>query len=164
MSKGARNKLSTFVISASPSFLPYGIVEQEEYGSPCKDKLDQIDTGSIHYADRNYEHQDFSFETHQWKKRLSFSILNNISRIIQFNIMDLLCVCSASTISPLEINDTGAFSFLFFFFFFCVNVKCSLILLHVSCVGTTGNGHFINQIINIIWVQTSLIIWEVGKI
>nr|GMD12325.1 hypothetical protein DM860_012495 [Ipomoea batatas]GMD20242.1 hypothetical protein DM860_012495 [Ipomoea batatas] len=66
---------------ASPSFLPYGIIDQEEYGSPCKDKLDQIDSGPIHYADRNYEHQDFSFETHQWKK---------------------------SMISPLEINDTDS--------------------------------------------------------
>ncbi|RAL43354.1 hypothetical protein DM860_012495 [Cuscuta australis] len=53
--------------NATSSFLPYGICDQEEYGFPCKGELDELEFCSSHPADRSNDHQDFYFESHQWK-------------------------------------------------------------------------------------------------
>ncbi|CAH9121107.1 unnamed protein product [Cuscuta epithymum] len=59
--------------NATSSGLTYGISDQEEYGLPCKNELDQMEfCSSSQHAGRSYDHQDLSFnETHQWKKSTS---------------------------------------------------------------------------------------------
>ncbi|CAH9094059.1 unnamed protein product [Cuscuta europaea] len=62
--------------NATSSGLPYGISDQEDYGLPCKNELDQMEfCSSSQNEGRSYDHQDFTFdETRQWKKRLPFFI------------------------------------------------------------------------------------------